>query len=239
MKGRVSGILPVIVILVFVFIGSLVLPQRVKVQNKDISAEERNNNYENTGQDNEENIQGTQLVETLNEKPPLVIIDASHSPFGTEEKDMQDETKGEKLLKDKLDIYEYEVTYELASAIAEELEDTDIKVIILQERNREKICLAGQIVPEMSITIHIHKIPAGKTKVYYKKNSKGKEIVQNMFGQVNKHFKLERKKAEKESMLKNIDQAFMLEYSSPENITKSWIQKKARELSVGIENYFL
>lgn len=60
-----------------------------------------------------------------------------------------------------------------------------------------------------------------------------------MFNQANKSFKLEGKKAEKGSLLKSVDQAFMLEYSSPENITNSWIRKKAKELSIEIENYFL
>lgn len=239
MRRKILSILPIIFIIVFTLIGSLILPKRVQLPNENMSTTKNNNNHKKTDQDSEEEVKRTPAIEILNEKSPLVIIDASHSPFGIEGKDVQDETKGEKLLKAESYIYEYEVTYELASAITKELENTNIEVIVLQERNKEKICLARQMDPDMVVTIHIHKTPIKKSKVYYKKDSKGKYIVQKMFNQANKSFKLEGKKAEKGSLLKSVDQAFMLEYSSPENITNSWIRKKAKELSIEIENYFL
>lgn len=200
MKNKISDIMPVILLLFFVFVGSVVLPKKNQtIENTTKTDKISDFNREEIKQQSLGKPQDTKDNYSFEKTFPLVVIDASHSPFLTESEDIQEETEGEKLYKAGQDIYEYEATYELANAISDELKSSNIKIIVLQERTKEKIHLIEQIVPNMVIVLHVHKTLEGKEVIYYKRNSKGKEIVQEMFSRSIIIFKLKEKKQKKEA----------------------------------------
>ena len=98
--------------------------------------------------------------------------------------------------------------------------------------------MAEQLEPNMVINIHVHKaLKKERNIVYYKKKSKGEEMAVEIFSE-KEHFKLKEKKAEKGNILKKMDSSFIVEFNYIEdNLTESWIEKKAKELAGILTKY--
>lgn len=74
---------------------------------------------------------------------------------------------------------------------------SDIEVIVIQERNKEKLHLIEQFETDMVVTLHVHNTSEEKEKVYYKENGKSKKIVKKMFDPINYSFQVKSKKTKK------------------------------------------
>lgn len=236
-----KSMIPVIFILVLTIFGSFMLPENVKEETSKLKETKNELQSSNQKTQEEQMIKIEEQKESQNfeeEKDPIIILDAAHSPF-TEEGETESDL-GELFQKDSNECSEYELTYELADTVCKELKKSNIKVILLQERNKEKLKVMKQLSPDMVISLHIHRIEGETGMVYYVKGNQGENIVSKIFKNKDKTFKTKKKNVKKGDILKEITQAFIIEYNAPDEdeITDSWLELKAEELSEKIEDYF-